>query len=339
MQQYKGSYYKGNNIGQRQFRQLGGKTLARITNTLNPKTKSQTFWIIFGILGFILLIGFFHFNRKESQGIKRDKVNDTIDLIQGVAKYNLENDLAKSQTTNSARQASINYRNPTNVQEILLEKQKAIAIETKRRNDYLAQQYALDYSQNDANLNINNQMREQSHDQFYQPPQPIDSTQYSTVGPIDKSRWEQTQIMYNTQFNNLNNNDDINRNGHLNKLNSMYYQEKPHYKINSPFIHPEETIRPLMPEPKPFNNTLEVGDKPGMFLENVPNNVFDNGYFQVQQSYESPFLADASEDPRRTFNQPVNKCLQNSNINNSGTTKVSGYGGMDSHPDYYYSGF
>lgn len=341
LQPYKGSYYKGNNVGYRQFRQKGGKTLSRITNNIqsnfNSKSNSKTFWIVFGVVGLIILIGFFYFNRKENQFKTRDNVSDTIELIQGIAKYNLETDLAKSQSANSTKRASINNRNPAQVKEIQLEKQKAIAIETKRRNDYMAQQYALDYTQNDITPDTSTKYMKQSHDQFYQPPQPVDSTQYSDIIPIDKSRQEQTRIMYDAQFNNLNNNNDTNRNEHIYKLNNLY-QEKPYYKINSPFIHPEESIRPLQIQPKEFNNTLEVGDKPDMFLQNIPNNVFNNSYFQVNNSYESPFLSTASGvskygNPIRSANQPINKCLQNSNINQSNDSQVENY----SHPDYYYN--
>lgn len=316
-QRYKGSYYKGSNIGSKQYR---SKTLSHLTNSINPKKNSKMFWIIFGIVGFIVLIGFFHFNRKESQGRKRDNIADTIDLIQGVAKYNLETDLAKNQSANSAKQASINYRNPAKVKEMELEKQKALAIEAKRRNDYKAKQYALDYTQNDVNLSIDNNMRKNTHDQFYQPPQPVDTAQYSTIVPIDASRTEQTQMMYKAQF--------MNNNKHMAQLNNMY-QEKPYYKINSPFVHPEESIRPLQPEPNAFNSTLEVSNKPDMFLQNVPSNVFDNGFFQADDNYESPFLANASGvskygNPIRSHNQPVDTCLAKSNI--------GGY----VHPDYYF---
>jgi hypothetical protein len=335
-QSYKGSYFKGHNIGAKQFRQRAGKTLSHITNTITPKSNSKTFWIVFGTISLCILIGFFYFNRKESLKHKRDNIADSIELIQGVAQYNLETDLAKSQSTNSAKHASINYRNPAKVKEILLEKQKAIALENKRRNDYKAKQYALDYTQNDVNLNVNNEMRKQSHDQFHQPPQPIDATQYSTIVPIDKSRQEQTDMMYKAQFNN---NTFMNNNKHMKQLNDMY-QEKPHFKINSPFIHPEETTRPFQPEPQAFNNTVEVGNKPDMFMQNVPSNIFENGFFQVEDKYESPFLSNASGvskygNPIRSHNQPVDTCLSKSNINQSGDSNVSGY----THPDYYFSGF
>ena len=37
----------------------------------------------------------------------------------------------------------------------------------------------------------------------------------------------------------------------------VQFGDKPYQNINSPFIHPEESTRPLAPQPKAFNNTLE----------------------------------------------------------------------------------
>lgn len=295
---YKGSYYRGNNIGLKHFRQRAG---AGFKQFIKPK---KDWWgTILLCISLVILIAFFYFNRKESKQIQRDNIEDTVELIQRVAKYNLETDLAKSQTQDTAKQASINNRNPSQVKDIQRQKQRAMALETKRRNDYLAQQYALDYGETGKN-NMDN-----THDQFHIPPQPIDDTTCKAIIPIDKSRTEQTQLMHNVQFN---------PNAHMQNLNNIY-QQKPYQKINSPFIHPDETTRPLAPQPNAFNNTYDIHDKPDMFMQNIPSNVFDTGYFNAQESYESPFLANAN-----MVSKYGNPCIDKSNINKT-NDGVMGY--------------
>lgn len=294
---YKGSYYKGSNVGARQFRQKGSsRPIAK------PKDKGW-FGTILICIAIALLLGFFHFNRKESKQKQRDNIEDTVELIQRVAKYNLESDLAKSQSTETAKRASMNYHNPAQLRQIQMEKQKALALETKRRNDYMATQIALDYGENQNNKMVN------SHDQYHIPPQPASDSTCQAILPIDKSRKQQTQTMHNVHFN---------PNAHMQNLNHMY-QKKPHQKINSPFIHPEETTRPLAPQPTEYNNTLETGGKPDMFLQNIPSNVFDNGFFSVAESYESPFLSNANGVSK--YGVP---CVDKSNINKTNDA-VMGY--------------
>jgi hypothetical protein len=312
---YKGTYYKGSNVGLRKFKSRGGNI------TVYTKNKN---WVLPSLIGFsmVMLIFFFYFNKKESNQRKRDNIEDTVELIQNVAKYNLETDLAKTQTPHTATNNSINYRNPAQVKMIQEEKLKAIALETKKRNDNMAKQTALNDNQYiDLNINMN-----ETHGQFHKPPQPIDNN-YQAILPIDKSREQQNQIMYNAQFNNaMKTHYTAYQNDQLLTPNNQY--QKPYQTINSPFIHPQETIRPLAMQPKPFNNTLETGNKPDMFLENVPSNVFDNGFFNANQSYESPFLADANG-----ITKYGNPYINNNNINKSGDPNLQVW----SSPDYYYN--
>lgn len=294
-QKYKGSYYKGNNISFRQFKQRAG------SKPIYKKKESGWMVNIIIFISIVLLLSFFYFNRKESKQRKRDNIEDTVELIQRVAKYNLETDLAKNQSVQTAQRASMNHHNPARIRDIQLEKQKAMALEAKRRSDYMAQQYALDYGEVD-NKNTG------SHDDFYIPPQPTEHPSQAIM-PIDKSRQEQTKMMHNAQFN---------PNAHMANLNNLY-QQKPHQNINSPFIHPQETTRPLMPEPSEYNNTFDTSSKPDMFMQNVPSNVFDTGYFSAQESYESPFLANAN-----MVSKYGNPCVDKSNINKT-NNGVMGY--------------
>jgi hypothetical protein len=312
---YKGTYYKGSNVGLRKFRSK------EVNKTIYAQNKN---WILPLLIGFssVILIFFFYFNKKESNKKQRDNIEDTVELIQNVAKYNLETDLAKTQTPHSAINNSINHRNPAQVRMIHEEKLKAIALETKRRNDNMAKHTALeDNKYVDLNININ-----ETHEQFHKPLQPVEKS-YQSILPNDKSREEQNQIMYNVQFSNaMKTHNTAYQNNQL--LTSNDYYQKPHQTINSPFIHPQESIRPLSIQPNPFNNTLETGNKPDMFLENVPSNVFDNGFFNANQSYESPFLANAN-GVTKYGNPFVNK----SNNNKYEDPNMQGW----TSPDYYYN--
>jgi hypothetical protein len=294
---YKGSYYKGSNVGSRQFKQQGSSK-----PIVKSKNKGWTGTILICI-AIALLLSFFHFNRKESKQQQRDNIEDTVELIQRVAKYNLETDLAENQSTETAKKASINYYNPAQIRQIQMEKHKAIALENKRRTDYMATQMALDYGENNNNKMTN------SHDQYHLPPQPASDSTCQAILPIDKSRRHQTQTMHEAHFN---------PNAHMKNLNHMY-EQKPYQKINSPFVHPEETTRPLGPEPKEYNNTLETDNRTDMFLQNIPSNVFENGFFNVSESYESPFLANANMVTK--YGVP---CVDKSNINKTNDT-VMGY--------------
>ena len=87
-----------------------------------------------------------------------------------------------------------------------------------------------------------------------------------------------------------------------NEYNMMYdvqFGAKNYQNINSPFIHPEESIRPLPEQPSAYNNTLETelpnGGHASNFLENVPSNIFSQNYFNTNQSYESPYLANINK--------------------------------------------
>lgn len=309
---YKGTYYKGSNVGLRKYKSKG------VNKTIYTQKKN---WILPYLIGFslVMLIFFFYFNKKETNKKKRDNVEDTIELIQNVAKYNLETDLAKTQNTTNN---NINYRNPAQVKMIQEEKLKAIALETKRRNDNMAKQNALEDNQYvDLNININ-----ETHGQFDKSLQPANNNEQVLL-PIDKSREQQNQMMYNAQFNNaMKRHNTAYQNNKLLTPNDNY--QKPYQTINSPFIHPDETIRPLVIQPKPFNNTLETGNKSDMFLENVASNVFDNGFFNTNQTYESSFLANANG-----VTKYGNPCIDNSNINKSGDPNVQGW----TSPDYYYN--
>lgn len=277
---YKGSYYKGNNISYKQFR------LKKNNRSHNTKTDSGYLNMIIISIAMILLLCFFYFNKKESDKEKRDNVEDTVELIQRVAKYNLETDLANKQSTETAKKHSINHRNPSQIRDIELEKHKAIILENKRRNDYTAQQYALDYAQHHNN-NVNSYDNTGPYNNNYR------KEQYCDILPNDTIRKQQTQKMHNVQFDS---------NSHMNNLNNIY-QQKPYQTINSPFIHPDETTRPLIAPPTEYNNTLEVNNKPDMFMKNVPSNVFDNGYFSVQESYESPYLSNINKSSNQNNKQ------------------------------------
>ena len=272
LQKYKGSYYKGNSIGSKQYRQkAGGKS----SNQKSGWTGYILVFISIGTLG-----AFLYFNKKEQAQKQRDNIVDTIDLIEKVATYNLETDLAKNQSTHTARNASINHRNPKSVSDIQIQKQKALMKERKRQSHYLTQQYALDDGNCKDNINNTNTMKA-SHDQFYYPKQPINSNDQQPI-PIDHNRQQQTNMMYDVQFG-----------------------DKPYQNINSPFIHPEESTRPLAPQPKAFNNTLETGDKPQLFLQNVPSNVFKQNYFKATDSYESPYLSNINKIETHNNNGPI----------------------------------
>lgn len=315
LQNYKGSYYKGSNVGLRQFKQKPSKPVYQ-------QQKNSWVGVFLVVASIFTLVSFCYLNRKETKKGKRDNINDTIELIQGIAKTNLEHDIAQSQSAYTARNASIRDRNPAQLREMELERQKAITIETKRRNDYMAKQNALDY--NTPNVVVNNTNMKQTHSQYHYPDQPLKGDTYNVVLPVDKSREQQTQMMYNAQFNNVNNS---NKNTHMSHLNNEY-KKKPYQTINSPFVHPEETIRPVLPSPVQVNNTLETGNRPDLFLENVPSNVFDSGFFSVNESYESPFLAKATGVSK--YGQPITPqnvscCTNNSNINQSGNPNIQGY--------------
>jgi len=290
---YSGSYYRGTSIGSKKYRQ----------RDVNPITISSS-WkgYIIGFISIGMLFAFLYFNKKENKVYRRDNVEDTVELIQKVAEYNLEHDLSKQQSTAHARNNSINHRNPYNVQQMKQEKQKALIKERKRQSQYLTQQYALDDGIAYENNDVQDEMKS-THEQFHVPPQP--STDSQEIIPIDYNKQQQTNMMYNAQFGN----------------------QKPYQNINSPFLHPEETIRPLAPQPAAYNNTLDTSNKVDMFLQNVPSNIFKQDFFTATDTYESPYLANI--DKISKYGSP---CSDSSNVNESGDPSIRSY----NRSDFFY---
>lgn len=293
---YTGSYFRGNNIGTRIIKQRNIKTKKH-----EGKKGSWTGYIIIGT-ALTVLIAFLYFNKKEDQKYKRDNIEDTVELIQKVAGYNLETDLAKSQSVQKTKNNSVKFRNPTQIRMIQQEKQKAMQTEIDRQKQYLAQQYALDDGISYEITNKNNEMN-QTHQTFYKPEQPANNTQ--EIIPIDYNKQEQIDMMYNTQFSDNNN-------------------QKPHHTINSPFIHPQETTRPLAPQPAAFNNTLNTDNNVSAFMQNVPSNVFKQDFFKATDNYESPYLANI--DKITKYGSP---CSDKSNINKSGDPSIGAFNNSD----------
>lgn len=290
---YNGSYFRGSNIGTKRYKQRIDKII--------KNTHSWTGYII-GFISIMMLISFLYFNKKEDRLYKRNNVEDTVELIQKVAKYNLESDLAKNQTVQTARNNSINYRNPANVNEIEQQKQKALIAERHRQSQYMTQHYALDDGIAYETPNKNNEMHN-THQEYT--PQQNSKPQYINNIPLDDNKQKQIDMMYNVQFEN----------------------QKPHQTINSPFIHPQETTRPLAPQPSAFNNTLDTGNNMNAFLQNVPSNIFKQDFFKATDNYESPYLSSIDNIPKYE-----NSCTTKSNINKNIDPKIRAF----NQSDFYY---
>ena len=240
---YNGSYYKGANIGIKQYKNKS-KTMSS-----TPNKSKWTGWIlVISILTILAL--FIYFNKKECQRKKRDNVVDTIDLIQGVATHNLERDLAKQQNVNKMKDVSVNFHNPAEIQQIEHNKKHAIMMERKLQNDYVTQHYALDDGMTPH------------HQVNYSP------VIQNTISKLDPARQQQTNMVHQTQFG-----------------------QKPYQTVNSPFVYPNETTRPLASEPSAFNNSPVPTPT---HLQNLPANVFQQNFFQSNSSYESPYLANTN---------------------------------------------
>lgn len=258
---YKGNFYRGSDIGTRQYKQKINRN-----NQISNNSNFGFYMILFGIIILVILI---YFNKKESIKKVRDNINDTVELIEKVANYNLETDLAKQQSIYSSQHSNLNRHNPSN-EEIERHKRIAYLEEKKRHSDYLAKEFALDGGPNETtqSQNITN-----THDIFYEPPQPIPDVKLNelNIGFNQSTMCKENNMMYNAHF------------------GSKNYQN-----INSPFIHPEESIRPLPSQPHAFNNPLETqlpeNSHASNFLEHIPSNVFKQDYFNTNQSYESPYL-------------------------------------------------
>lgn len=125
---YKGNYYRGINIGSRQYKQ-------KIVRQFNENTKKEksNFGFYMIIIGLITLCILIYFNKKETTKKERNNINDTVELIEKVANYNLETDLAEQQSVHSAQQASINFYNPAQQEEINRQKRVAYLAEKTTR--------------------------------------------------------------------------------------------------------------------------------------------------------------------------------------------------------------
>lgn len=262
---YKGAYFSGTNIGQRQFRQRSNK----------KKDEDSTKWagrllIISSVVVFVLFI---YFNRQEAKIVKKDKVENTVDLIQKVAKYNLETDIAKHQSVQQAKRANLQYRNPAEVERIYRQKTEAVALERKRRNDYITQHYALD----DGNLSYRD--NNESH--------------VTNLSQGDRNRHMYQSSVQSCHLPNLNPQQQL----ETDTIHQLQFGQKPYQNINSPFIHPEETTRPLAPQPDAFNNSLETRNQSQVHLQTVPTNQYNHHFFETTPQYESPYLANISKLP------------------------------------------